>query len=186
LVILGTVTALKELGGQDFPILPPADRRGLFPVSNRDPKPRSPASGKPFKPWQAYKEASSELIHHPELHRRCHEAAESCFISLYPAAWPTHHFRNNYPLFQTIFPWFQRNSSGGYVNQEACRERVPDQSALADPPSPSSGPLELGNPQNRGPPKTLFRQPFPKRPADPPHRKLDSLGYIDEIGPRAG
>ncbi|MGB5771680.1 MAG: protochlorophyllide oxidoreductase, partial [Crocosphaera sp.] len=32
----------------------------------------------------------------------------------------------HYPLFQKIFPWFQKNITGGYVSQELAGERVAD------------------------------------------------------------
>jgi protochlorophyllide reductase len=46
-------------------------------------------------------------------------------------------FRNHYPLFRTIFPWFQKNITGGYVTQELSGERVAQ--VVADPEFKESG-----------------------------------------------
>ena len=41
-------------------------------------------------------------------------------------------FRNTPKAFQTIFPWFQKNITGGYVSQALAGERVADVVAYPD------------------------------------------------------
>jgi len=60
-----------------------------------------------------------------ELHRRYHDATGIVFNSLYPGCVAdTPLFRNHFKAFRTIFPWFQKNITGGYVSQELAGERV--------------------------------------------------------------
>ena len=125
-VILGTVTAnSKELGGK-IPIPAPADLGDLsgFEAGFKDPI--AMASGKPFKPGKAYKDSKlCNMITTQELHRRLHAETGITFSSLYPgcvADSPL--FRNTPRAFQVIFPWFQKNITGGYVTQALAGERV--------------------------------------------------------------
>ena len=46
-------------------------------------------------------------------------------------------FRNTPKAFQTIFPWFQKNITGGYVSQALAGERVAD--VVANPDFAESG-----------------------------------------------
>jgi protochlorophyllide reductase len=46
-------------------------------------------------------------------------------------------FRNAPKLFQKIFPWFQKNITGGYVTQELAGDRVAQ--VVADPQFKRSG-----------------------------------------------
>ena len=84
------------------------------------------ANGKSFKPGKAYKDSKlCNMITTQELHRRLHAKTGIVFSSLYPgcvADSPL--FRNTPSLFQTIFPWFQKNITGGYVSQSLAGERV--------------------------------------------------------------
>ena len=126
LITLGTVTAnSKELGGK-IPIPAPADLGDLSGFAAGFQTPISMANGKPFKPGKAYKDSKlCNMITSLELHRRFHHATGICFSSLYPgcvADSPL--FRNSLPAFQRIFPWFQKNLTGGYVSQPLAGERV--------------------------------------------------------------
>ena len=125
-VILGTVTAnSKELGGK-IPIPAPADLGDLsgFEAGFKDPI--AMASGKPFKPGKAYKDSKlCNMITTQELHRRLHAETGITFSSLYPGCVAdTPLFRNTPRAFQVIFPWFQKNITGGYVTQALAGERV--------------------------------------------------------------
>lgn len=139
LVILGTVTAnSKELGGK-IPIPAPADLGNLSGFEAGFKAPISMASGKTFKPGKAYKDSKlCNMITTQELHRRLHGSTGIIFSSLYPGCVAeTPLFRNTPKAFQTIFPWFQKNITGGYVSQELAGERVAQ--VVADPAFAVSG-----------------------------------------------
>jgi len=97
------------------------------------------ASGKPFKPGKAYKDSKlCNMITTQELHRRLHGETGITFTSLYPGCVAdTPLFRNTPKAFQTIFPWFQKNITGGYVSQALAGERVAQ--VVADPDFAESG-----------------------------------------------
>jgi len=133
LVILGTVTANpKELGGK-IPIPAPPDLGNLegFAAGFKDPI--TMINGKKFKSGKAYKDSKlCNVLTMKELHRRYRDLTGITFNSLYPGCVAdTPLFRNHYSLFRTIFPWFQKNITGGYVTQELAGERVAQ--VVADP-----------------------------------------------------
>jgi protochlorophyllide reductase len=150
-VILGTVTAnSKELGGK-IPIPAPADLGDLSGFQAGFQAPIAMADGKPFKPGKAYKDSKlCNMITTQELHRRLHESTGIVFSSLYPgcvADSPL--FRNTPRAFQTIFPWFQKNITGGYVSQALAGERVAQ--VVVDPDFAVSGVhWSWGNRQKKG------------------------------------
>ena len=138
-VILGTVTAnSKELGGK-IPIPAPADLGDLSGFEAGFLDTISMASGKGFKPGKAYKDSKlCNMITTQELHRRLHTETGISFTSLYPGCVAdTPLFRNTPKAFQTIFPWFQKNITGGYVSQALAGERVAQ--VVADPDFAESG-----------------------------------------------
>ena len=138
-VILGTVTAnSKELGGK-IPIPAPADLGDLSGFEAGFQAPIAMASGKTFKPGKAYKDSKlCNMITTQELHRRLHQETGMTFSSLYPGCVAdTPLFRNTPKAFQTIFPWFQKNITGGYVSQSLAGERVAQ--VVADPDFAESG-----------------------------------------------
>ena len=72
------------------------------------------------------------MITSRELHRRYHATTGIVFNTLYPGCVAdTALFRDTPPLFRTIFPWFQKNITKGYVTQELSGERVA--MVVADP-----------------------------------------------------
>ncbi len=150
-VILGTVTAnSKELGGK-IPIPAPADLGELSGFAAGFKAPIAMADGKAFKPGKAYKDSKlCNMITTQELHRRLHASSGIVFTSLYPgcvADSPL--FRNTPAAFRTIFPWFQKNITGGYVSQALAGERVAD--VVTDPAFAVSGVhWSWGNRQTKG------------------------------------
>ncbi len=139
IVILGTVTAnSKELGGK-IPIPAPADLGDLSGFESGFKEPISMASGKSFKPGKAYKDSKlCNMITTQELHRRIHDLTGISCTSLYPGCVAdTPLFRNTPKAFKTIFPWFQKNITGGYVSQALAGERVA--MVVADPDFSQSG-----------------------------------------------
>ena len=139
LVVLGTVTAnSKELGGK-IPIPAPADLGDLAGFEAGFKAPISMADGKPFKPGKAYKDSKlCNMITTRELHRRLHDATGILFTSLYPGCVAdTPLFRDTPKAFQTIFPWFQKTITGGYVSQALAGQRVAD--VVGDPACAVSG-----------------------------------------------
>ncbi|EDY38066.1 light-dependent protochlorophyllide reductase [Cyanobium sp. PCC 7001] len=150
-VILGTVTAnSKELGGK-IPIPAPADLGDLSGFAAGFKAPIAMASGKAFKPGKAYKDSKlCNMITTQELHRRLHGSTGIVFTSLYPGCVAdTPLFRNTPRLFQKIFPWFQKNVTGGYVSQALAGERVAQ--VVADPEFAVSGVhWSWGNRQKQG------------------------------------
>jgi protochlorophyllide reductase len=151
LVVLGTVTAnSKELGGK-IPIPAPADLGDLAGFVAGFKAPISMADGKPFKPGKAYKDSKlCNMITTQELHRRLHDSTGIVFSSLYPGCVAdTPLFRDTPKAFQTIFPWFQKTITGGYVSQALAGERVAQ--VVADPEFAVSGVhWSWGNRQTKG------------------------------------
>ena len=138
-VILGTVTAnSKELGGK-IPIPAPADLGDLSGFEAGFKEPVAMASGKSFKPGKAYKDSKlCNMITTQELHRRFNSETGISFTSLYPGCVAdTPLFRNAPRAFRKIFPWFQKNITGGYVSQTLAGERVAK--VVADPDFAQSG-----------------------------------------------
>ncbi|MEB3296273.1 MAG: protochlorophyllide reductase [Cyanobacteriota bacterium] len=165
-VILGTVTAnSKELGGR-IPIPAPADLGDLSGFLAGFRAPVAMADGKAFKPGKAYKDSKlCNMITAQELHRRLHASTGLVFCSLYPGCVAdTPLFRNTPPLFQTIFPWFQKNITGGYVSQSLAGERVAQ--VVADPEFSVSGVHWSWGNRQRGDRKQ-FRQELSEKASNP-------------------
>jgi protochlorophyllide reductase len=139
LIILGTVTAnRKELGGK-IPVPAPPDLGDLEGFAKGFKAPISMIDGKKFKSGKAYKDSKlCNMLTTRELHRRYHDSTGIVFSSLYPGCVAdTPLFRNHFKAFRTIFPWFQKNITGGYVSQELAGERVAK--VVADPEFKESG-----------------------------------------------
>lgn len=137
LVILGTVTHNpKELGGK---IPPRPDLGDLKGFADGFKAPITMIDGKKFEPVKAYKDSKvCNVLTMRELHRRYHESTGITFTSLYPGCVATTAlFRNHYPLFQKLFPIFQRYITGGFVSEELSGERVA--AVVADPEYRQSG-----------------------------------------------
>lgn len=151
LVILGTVTANpKELGGK-IPIPAPPDLGSLEGFEQGFKAPVSMINGKKFKSGKAYKDSKlCNVLTMRELHRRYHDKTGITFSSLYPGCVAdTPLFRNHFKAFRTIFPWFQKNITGGYVTQQLAGERVAQ--VVADPDFRQSGSYwSWGNRQKPG------------------------------------
>jgi protochlorophyllide reductase len=165
LIILGTVTAnSKELGGK-IPIPAPADLGDLQGLAAGFKAPIAMIDGKPFKAGKAYKDSKlCNMMTSRELHRRYHDSTGIVFNTLYPGCVAdTPLFRNSYPLFQQIFPWFQKNVTKGYVSQELAGERVAQ--VVADREFKQSGVhWSWGNRQTAG--KQAFVQELSERASD--------------------
>ncbi len=151
LIILGTVTANpKELGGK-IPIPAPPDLGDLKGFEEGFKAPIAMINGKKFKPGKAYKDSKlCNLLTMRELHRRYHQSTGITFSSLYPGCVATTAlFRNHYSAFQKIFPWFQKNITGGFVSEELAGQRVAE--VVADPKYNQSGVYwSWGNRQKEG------------------------------------
>lgn len=157
LVILGTVTANpKEIGGK-IPIPAPPDLGDLKGMESGFKAPIAMIDGKKFKPGKAYKDSKlCNMLTMRELHDRYHESTGIIFNALYPGCVAeTGLFRNHYSLFRTIFPWFQKKITGGYVTEELAGERVAK--VVADPKFNESGVYySWGNRQQED--RTAFKQ----------------------------
>jgi protochlorophyllide reductase len=166
LITLGTVTAnSKELGGR-IPIPAPANLGDLAGFAAGFREPVAMADGKPFKPGKAYKDSKlCNMIVSKELHRRLHDETGIVFSSLYPGCVAdTPLFRNTPAAFQTIFPWFQKTITGGYVSQSLAGERVAQ--VVADPAFAVSGVhWSWGNRQRKD--GEQFDQQLSERASDP-------------------
>ncbi len=137
LVILGTVTHNpKELGGK---IPPRPDLGDLKGFEEGFKPPHSMIDGKEFEPVKAYKDSKvCNVLTMRELHRRYHESTGITFSSLYPGCVATTAlFRNHYPLFQKLFPVFQKYITGGFVSEEEAGKRVAE--VVAEPAYSQSG-----------------------------------------------
>jgi protochlorophyllide reductase len=137
MVILGTVTHNPdEIGGK----IPPRPDVGNFEgFAAGFKKPICMIDGKEFEPVKAYKDSKvCNVLTMRELHRRFHESTGITFSSLYPGCVATTAlFRNHYPLFQKLFPIFQKYITGGFVTEELSGDRVAQ--VVADPDYKQSG-----------------------------------------------
>jgi protochlorophyllide reductase len=126
LTTLGTVTANSEEFGGKVPIPAPADLGELAGLEAGFRAPVAMIDGKPFKPGKAYKDSKlCNMIISRELHRRYHADTGIVFNTLYPGCVAdTALFRDTPGLFQTIFPWFQKNITKGYVTQAMAGDRL--------------------------------------------------------------
>ena len=114
----------------------------------------------------AYKDSKlCNMITTQELHRRLHGATGIVFTSLYPGCVAdTPLFRNTPAAFRTIFPWFQKNITGGYVSQALAGERVA--AVVADPAFAVSGVhWSWGNRQKQG--GNAFSQELSEKASNP-------------------
>lgn len=139
LVTIGTVTANpKELGGK-IPIPAPPDLGDLQGMESGFKAPVSMIDGRKFKSGKAYKDSKlCNMLTMRELHNRYHNPTGIVFNAMYPGCVAeTGLFRNHFSLFQTIFPWFQKNITGGYVTEELAGQRVAQ--VVADPNFNESG-----------------------------------------------
>ncbi|QWE24041.1 protochlorophyllide reductase [Polynucleobacter sp. AP-Elch-400A-B2] len=139
LITLGTVTANSEEFGGKVPIPAPADIGALEGLVAGFKAPIAMINGKPFKPGKAYKDSKlCNMIMNRELQKRYHASTGVIFNTLYPGCVAeTALFRDTPPLFQKIFPWFQKNITKGFVSQELAGERVAQ--VVADPRFTQSG-----------------------------------------------
>ena len=166
LVILGTVTANpKELGGK-IPIPAPPDLGNLEGFEQGFKAPISMINGMKFKSGKAYKDSKlCNVLTMLELHRRYNSETSITFNSLYPGCVAdTPLFRNHFKAFRVIFPWFQKNITGGYVSQQLAGERVAQ--VVADPEFRQSGVYwSWGNRQKPG--RRSFDQELSNEALDP-------------------
>ncbi len=139
LITLGTVTANSEEFGGKVPIPAPADIGDLEGLEAGFLGPVAMIDGKPFKAGKAYKDSKlCNMIISREWHRRYHATTGIVFNTLYPGCVAdTALFRDTPPLFQKIFPWFQKNITKGYVTQELSGERTAE--VICDPAFAESG-----------------------------------------------
>jgi protochlorophyllide reductase len=151
LITLGTVTANSEEFGGKVPIPAPADLGDLEGLEAGFLAPIAMIDGKPFKAGKAYKDSKlCNMIMNREFHRRLHGPTGVVFNTLYPGCVAeTALFRYAPPLFQKIFPWFQKNITKGYVSQPLAGERVAQ--VVAEPEFAQSGVhWSWGNRQREG------------------------------------
>jgi protochlorophyllide reductase len=99
-----------------------------------------------------------------ELHRRHHATTGIIFNTLYPGCVAdTALFRDTPQLFRTIFPWFQKNITKGYVTQALAGERVAQ--VVADAEFANSGVhWSWGNRQQEG--RQAFSQSLSSKATD--------------------
>jgi protochlorophyllide reductase len=165
LITLGTVTANSEEFGGKVPIPAPADLGHLEGLEAGFKAPIAMIDAKPFKAGKAYKDSKlCNMIISRELHRREHASSGIVCSSVYPGCVADSAlFRNAPRLFQSIFPWFQKNITKGYVTQELAGERVAD--VVASPDFARSGVhWSWGNRQKAG--STAFAQPLSAKAND--------------------
>mmetsp|Transcript_28446 Transcript_28446/g.66250 ORF Transcript_28446/g.66250 Transcript_28446/m.66250 type:complete len:441 (+) Transcript_28446:85-1407(+) len=138
-VILGTVTATvnnQELGGQ---IPPLADLGDLSGLEQGMKSPVTMIDGKEFSGAKAYKDSKvCDVMLMRELHKRYHAKTGIVFSSMYPGCIAeTNLFRDHYPVFQRLFPPFQKFVTGAYVSEEEAGRRLA--ACVADPNYATSG-----------------------------------------------
>jgi protochlorophyllide reductase len=177
LITLGTVTANSEEFGGKVPIPAPADLGDLAGLEAGFKAPVAMIDGKKFKAGKAYKDSKlCTMIVSRELHRRYHESTGVIFNTLYPGCVAeTALFRDTPPLFQKIFPWFQKNITKGYVTEQLAGERLAQ--VVIDPEFALSGVhWSWGNRQVPG--RKAFSQPLSAKATD--HGKAIRLWQASE------
>jgi protochlorophyllide reductase len=125
-VILGTVTHNpNELGGK---IPPQANLGDLSGLAKGVKGPISMIDGKEFSAPKAYKDSKvCNILTMKEMAKRFSKEKGIIFSSLYPGCVATTPlFRNHLPLFQFLFPLFQKNITGAFVTEELAGNRVAD------------------------------------------------------------
>jgi len=165
LITLGTVTANSEEFGGKVPIPAPADLGEFQGMKDGFKAPVAMIDGKPFKAGKAYKDSKlCTMMMSRELHTRFHDETGIVFSTLYPGCVAdTPLFRNAPPLFQKVFPWFQKNITKGYVSQSLSGERVAQ--VVADPSFSQSGVhWSWGNRQREG--REAFSQGLSSKATD--------------------
>lgn len=165
LITLGTVTANSEEFGGKVPIPAPADLGNLQGLEAGFKAPVAMIDGKPFKPGKAYKDSKlCNMIMSRELHRRYNADTGIVFNTLYPGCVAdTALFRDTPQAFRTIFPWFQKNITKGYVTQALAGDRVAQ--VVTDEAFAQSGVhWSWGNRQQAG--RQAFAQPLSAKASD--------------------
>ena len=165
LITLGTVTANSEEFGGKVPIPAPADLGNLQGLEAGFKAPVAMIDGRPFKPGKAYKDSKlCNMIMSRELHRRYYARTGIIFNTLYPGCVAdTALFRDTPQAFRTIFPWFQKNITKGYVTQVLAGDRVAQ--VVADEAFAQSGVhWSWGNRQEVG--RQAFAQPLSAKASD--------------------
>lgn len=138
-IILGTVTATvngKELGGMIPPLANLGNLEGL--ESGMKP-PVTMIDGGAFDGAKAYKDSKvCDIMLMRSLHRKFHDSTGIVFTSMYPGCIAeTNLFREHYPVFQSLFPVFQKGFTKAYVSEEEAGRRLV--SCIADPEYCESG-----------------------------------------------
>jgi len=165
LITLGTVTANSAEFGGKVPIPAPADLGTMSGLQAGFLAPVSMIDGKAFKPGKAYKDSKlCNMMMSRELHKRYHADTGIVFNTLYPGCVAdTALFRDTPALFRTIFPWFQKHITKGYVTQELSGERVAQ--VVADAGFETSGVhWSWGNRQQAG--REAFAQSLSAKASD--------------------
>jgi protochlorophyllide reductase len=182
LICLGTVTANSEEFGGRIPIPAPADLGDFEGLAAGFRSPVAMIDGKAFKAGKAYKDSKlCMMMMSREFHIRHHQATGVAFSTLYPGCVAdTPLFRNAPPLFQKVFPWFQKNITKGYVSQPLSGERVAQ--VVAEPGFAVSGVhWSWGNRQTEG--REAFAQNLSSQATDPQRsRRLWDLS-VGLVGP---
>jgi protochlorophyllide reductase len=162
LITLGTVTANSEEFGGKVPIPAPAELGDLAGLAAGFKAPIAMIDGKPFKPGKAYKDSKLAcMIMSREFHKRWGDTG-IVFNTLYPGCVAdTALFRDTPQAFRTIFPWFQKNITKGYVSQPLAGERTAQ--VVAEPAFAARSGVHWswGNRQKEG--ATPFAQPLSAR-----------------------
>ena len=162
LITLGTVTANSEEFGGKVPIPAPAELGDLAGLAAGFKAPIAMIDGKPFKPGKAYKDSKLAcMIMNREFHKRWGDTG-IVFNTLYPGCVAdTALFRDTPQAFRTIFPWFQKNITKGYVSQPLAGDRTAQ--VIADPAFASQSGVHWswGNRQKQG--RMPFAQPLSAR-----------------------
>ena len=159
LITLGTVTANSEEFGGKVPIPAPADLGDLAGLAAGFKAPAAMIDGKPFKPGKAYKDSKLAcMIMSRQFSQRWADTGV-VFNTLYPGCVAdTALFRDTPAAFRTIFPWFQKNITKGYVSQSVAGERTAQ--VVADPEFAAQSGVHWswGNRQKEG--RLPFAQPL--------------------------
>jgi len=175
----------KEAGWQDPHPCNAGSRANLVRVSNRDSKPDRPWPSASPSNWQGYEGQAKpfcNMIITQEL------ATVASWKQRNRVQFPQSRLRGrtptipqHYPLFQKIFPGFQRNVTGGYVSQELAGRVRPGwwPNRLRRSPGPT---WSWGKPPKAQGGKQFCSVSSQKRPATRGIASFGTLGSLDAIG----
>ena len=125
MIIVGSITGNSNTIGGGL-VLPLADLGDLSGLEKGGKDPIAMIDGKAFNGAKSYKDSKiCNMMTVNELHERYHKSTGITFSSMYPGCIATTNlFREKRPWFRTLFPFFMKYVTGGFVSEEEAGQRL--------------------------------------------------------------